>query len=163
MPGKKNSKLYHAAMEEARRHAESQVLPAVNPAEALRGLLGRITMQLQHASKRVDELREDELSVMTAFGPVDNEWIRVEARLRQELASLCINMERVGLAERLVNIAEARARLIERALVDAAAEAGIPRSKLKAIGPAFRRNLTALQGGGEGGSAPRSGPRRAAA
>jgi hypothetical protein len=88
------------------------------------------------------------LEIMTAFGPVPHQYIRAFADVRKELASLCINMERVGLAERMVRIQEARALLIVQALTEAAAEAGIPRAKLKQIGPAFRRRLQLIEGQG---------------
>jgi hypothetical protein len=119
----------------------------VSPAEALQWLLNRITDQLKHAAHQADSLAENELEVMGPFGPVPNVWIRLEKDLRGELASLGVNLERVGLAERLVNIKEAQATLLINALTAAAEEAGIPRSKLRTLGPAFRRHLTLLQGG----------------
>lgn len=143
----KKAKLLHAAREEARRHADAHPSPDADPAEALTWLLARVFDQLKFAASRADNLPEDQMETMTAFGPVPNQWIRLEEKLRVELQSLCINMERVGLAERMVRIQEARALLIVQALTEAAAEAGIPRSKLKQIGPAFRRRLEAIEGG----------------
>jgi hypothetical protein len=163
MASNKRAKQYHVAMAEAETYAAARRLPAVDPLDTLRALTGRIVLQLAHASMKADQLGEDEITVMTAFGPIDNEWIRAESRLRGELSKLCLDMARFGLAERMVDIQAARARLIERALVDAAIEAGIPRGKLRALGPAFRRNLRVLQGGGEEPAPAPSGRRRIAA
>jgi hypothetical protein len=151
--GRRQAALLHAARAEARRHADEFPSPSVTPLDALQWLVNRITDQLKHAAHEADRLDPAEMETMGPFGPVPNVWIRLEADLRKELGSLAINMERVGLAERMVNIQEARAALVVQALVLAAEEAGIPRHQLKIIGPAFRRHLTLLQGGGEGGAA----------
>jgi hypothetical protein len=156
MAGHKNRALLHAARAEARRFADEHPSPGTTPLDALQWLVNRVTDQLKHAAHRADSLAEDEMEVMGPFGPIPNKWIRLETDLRQELGTLAINMERVGLAERMVNLQEARAALVVQALVAAAEEAGIPRHKLKVIGPAFRRHLTLLQGGGEGGAAGRA-------
>jgi hypothetical protein len=161
MAGRANKRAYRAAVEAAERYASSRPIKMVDPLTALKAVLGQLTERLAFASERVDKLDEDELTVETAFGPVDHPMLRLQRQTQKELAELCFNMARLGLAERMVNIQEARARLIERALVDAALEAGIPRGKLRAIGPIFRRNLIALQGGGEDGP-PSTGLKAAA-
>jgi hypothetical protein len=147
MAGRQHRQLVHQARESARRFAAEHPSPLSSPAETLQWLLNRITDQLKYAAHEADSLEPDDMEVMGPFGPVPNKWIRLEADLRQELANLAINMERVGLAERLVNIQEAKAALIIQALTAAAEEAGIPRGQLKTLGPAFRRHLTLLQGG----------------
>lgn len=139
--------MYHAAREEARRHSDAHPSPDTDPGEALQWIVNRVFDQLKYASTKADALPEDKLEVVTAFGPMPHQWVRAEERLRIELASLCVNVERVGLAERMVRIQEARALLIVQALTEAAAEAGIPRAKLKQIGPAFRRRLQLIEGG----------------
>lgn len=144
-----NRKLYHAARAEARRHSEENPPPHTDAGEALQWILDRVMDQLKYAAKQADALPEDELEVMTAFGPIPHQWVRAEERLRLELGSLAVNVERVGLAERMVRLQEARALLIIQALTESLVEAGVPRSKLKEVGPAFRRRLALIEGGGE--------------
>jgi hypothetical protein len=157
----KNAKLLHAARAEARRHADLNPPPHTDPGEALQWLLDRLMDQAKYLAMKVDNLPEDKLTVMTAFGPMDHEYVRAQTRVHAELASLCVNMERVGLAERMVRLQEARALLIIRALTEAALEVGIPRSKLKELGPRFRAKLAGLEGGGETTSGPRPALRSA--
>lgn len=146
MAGHKNRALLHAARAEARRFADEHPSPALSPAEALQWLVNRVVDQLKHAAHEADSLAVEEMEIMGPFGPIPNVWIRLEADLRKELAGLAINMERVGLAERLVSLQEARAALIVQALTAAAEECGIPRSQLRSIAPAFRRHLALIQG-----------------
>lgn len=157
----RNAKLLHAARAEARRFAADNPSPDVTPAEALQWLLNRVTDQLKFAAHKADNLKDNELEVMTAFGPMPNEWIRLEKDLREELGRLAVNMERVGIAERMVRLQEARALLIIRALTEAALEVGVPRSKLKELGPVFRAKLAVLEGGGETSPGPRPALRKA--
>lgn len=145
----KRAKQLHAARAEARRFAEEHPSPDVDPGEALQWIVNRVFDQLKYAARKADELDEGQVEERTDYGPIPGQWIRMEERLRLELSSLCVNVERVGLAERMVRIQEARALLIVQALTEAAAEAGIPRAKLKQIGPAFRRRLELIEGGSE--------------
>lgn len=162
MAGHKQRKLLHAAREESRRFAEEHPSPHVDPGEALQWIVNRVFDMLKHAAHEADSLRDDELEVMTAFGPVANHWLRLEADLRQELGTLAVNVERVGLAERMVRLEEAKVALINRAMMAALREVGVPQRKLKELGPAFRRNLQVLQGGGEGGEPASARPRKVA-
>ena len=95
----------------------------------------------------MDQLDEGDIFVQTAFGPMENEWMRLESRFAQELTSLCVNIERVGLQERMVRIEEGKAALLVRALTEAAREAGIPRDQVRKLGPALRAQLQVLEGG----------------
>ena len=95
----------------------------------------------------MDQLDEGDIFVQTAFGPMENEWMRLESRFAQELTSLCVNIERVGLQERMVRIEEGKAALLVRALTEAAREAGIPRDQVRKLGPALRTQLQVLEGG----------------
>lgn len=143
------AQLYHAARKEARDHAALNPPPHTDPGEALQWIVDQLADEVRFHAKVVDGLKVEDLQVMTGFGVVDHASVRALNRSRKELADLCVNMERVGLAERMVRVEEARALLIVQALIEAAAEAGIPRAKLKQIGPAFRRRLTAIEGGAE--------------
>lgn len=142
-----NKKLYHQARQEAERYAAANPPDPTSPVEALQWLVSRLTSLTKHAAMKADQLREDELTIMTAFGPLDHQWVRLERQYRQELTTMCVNVERVGLAERLVQLEEAKAHLLVQAIQAAAKEAGIPRDKVKRLGPALRKHLTLVQGG----------------
>lgn len=146
MAGHKQRKLYAVAVREAER-AGIALAEDTDPADALQFMIDRVMGQYRHAASEVDKLEPSEVTVMTPFGPVDHHWVRAEARFAERLSHLVEASIRAGLAERMVKIEEAKAQLMVRALVAAAEEAGIPRTKLKAIGPAFRRHLTVIQGG----------------
>lgn len=135
------------ARAEARRHADENPPPHTDPGEILQWMVNRIADQLRYAAAKVDALPEDELEITTPFGVLPHQWVRLEERLRQELTTLCINVERVGLAERMVRIQEARALLIIRALEETLRELGIPKAKLKQVGPLFRQRLLAIEAG----------------
>lgn len=147
MAGQKNRKLLHAARAQAERYAAEHPMADANPVQVLQFILSRRLAALKHAIQKAEALREDDMFKDGPFGTYANEWVRLEQDLAQEVATLCIQMERVGLAERLVSLQEAQATLLVRALTEAAQEAGIPRAQLRELGPAFRRHLTLLQGG----------------
>jgi hypothetical protein len=118
-----------------------------DPVTALQWMVSRLLELTKHAAYRVDQLHEDELTIMTQFGPIDHHWVRLERQYREELGTLCVNVERVGLAERLVRLEEAKAHILVQAIQMAARDVGIPRAKVKELGPALRTHLSALQEG----------------
>lgn len=145
-----NRRLMNAALHAAKLASEADPLPTVDPATALQEIVNRLTARWRHACQQVDELGPGQLTVMTAFGPIDHEWIRAEQYLADRLARVCIEVERVGLAERMVALEESKAQLFVRALQAAAADVGIPRDKVKALGPALRTQLDIIQGNAQG-------------
>lgn len=147
--GQTQRKKLNAAKAVAEQYASEHPLPKADPLRTLQYILDRRTAMLKLVAGMVDDLEPESLTVMGAFGPCEHQHVRLEKDLAQEVSTLCINMERVGLAERLVSVKEAEATLILRALVAAAEESGIPRHQLKSLGPAFRRQLTLLKGGAE--------------
>lgn len=149
MPGQAQRKLTHAARAEAARHFEANPLPHTDPAEALQWMVDRITAMLKYAAHQADDLPDAEREVMGAFGPIPHYWIRVENDLRQELSTLCVNVERIGLADRMIRIQESRATLINRAMVAALKEAGVKQAVIREVGPSFVRHLRLIQGGAE--------------
>lgn len=132
-------------MREAERRAGEEPIPHTDPLNALQWIVNRLYQRLIHASQEVDQLRPGQLTVMTAFGPTDHEWVRAEQALTKQLSEVCINVARVGLAERLVQIEEAKAHLMFRALTESLLDAGVSRDQLRAAGPSFRAKLAALQ------------------
>lgn len=148
MSGNPNKALYRAAVEQAARATSVKLLPHVDPHTALQQIVDRLNARLLHAQNEVDQLRPGQLTVMTAFGPIDHEWLRMETSLTAQLTKLCIDIAKVGLAERLVQVEEARANLIVRAFTAAALESGISRDQLRQVAPKFREQLQLLQGAG---------------
>ncbi len=147
MPGHKQAKIVAAARKEARRYAYDNPAPTGDPGHTLQNIHDRTRDSYLYACQKVDELPEDEIFVQTAFGPLENQWLRLESRFATELTSLCVNIERVGLQERMVRIEEGKAALLVRALTEAAREAGIPREQVRKLGPALRTQLQVLEGG----------------
>lgn len=147
---------YHAAVHEARRAVDAVPLEYVDPADALQWMVARTSALAKHAAERVDGLDEDALTFriyaadphtgsLKPTGVADHEYVRLEDRLFSRLSSLCVNVERIGLGERMVRIEEAKMMLVVRALQAALRDVGVEPAKVKAIGPAFRSQLENLQ------------------
>lgn len=137
---------YRVAMAEAERRSKLDPLPSIDPVSAIQWIIDRLYNRLVHASTEVDKLRPGQLTVMTAFGPTDHEWVRAEHQLTAQLARVCSDAAKIGLAERMLNIEEAKAQLILRAFTAAAIDCGIDRDQLRSIAPKFREHLGLLQG-----------------
>jgi hypothetical protein len=101
---------------------------------------------LTYIMGKVDELAEDEIFVGTAFGPIPNQWLRLEADLRQEVERSAGKMVQLGIADRAVKLQEAKAALMVQALLAAARDAGIPREQVRKLGPALRTRLREAAG-----------------
>lgn len=136
-----------AVLQATQDAAERERLVNVDPAAALQELISRFTARWRHACDEVDQLRPEQLTIMTAYGPVDHEWIRAEERLGAQLAKLCVEVERIGLADRLISLEEAKAQMFVRALQAAAADIGISRDQVRDLGPAFRTRLAQIEAG----------------
>lgn len=147
---------YRAAMERAAQAAKMDPLPSVDPITGLQWVIDRLYSRLVHASVEVDQLRPGQLTVMTAYGPTDHEWIRAERQLTDQLAKVCADAAKIGLVDRMISVEEAKAQLMLRAFVAAAVDSGLSHDDLRAIAPKFRENLARLQ------APPADGQRRAA-
>lgn len=77
------------------------------------------------------------------IGEEPSKWYRLEAAARAEVTNLAGMMEKLGLAERLVRVEEARAALVVRAVAEAAREVGVPRDQVRAMGELIRSKLEA--------------------
>lgn len=153
MASKKRSRQLKAARAEVARRVDG-VRFDIDPADALQEVLDRAVSMLRVVGSNADEVKEDEMTVMTAFGPIENMWLRLERDLRQEVGALAARMVQIGIADRAVKVQEAKAVLLVQAIQAAAREVGIPRDKVKALGPALRTNLELMSGEGEGGGPP---------
>lgn len=145
--GSKNKRALHLAREEAQRNAFAAEPLGIDPGAALQLTLDRAVSMLTFAGAKADALNEDEITVHTAFGPVDHQWIRLERELRQEVAGIAARMVQIGIAEHHLRLKEAQATLLLQAILAAARDAGIPRDKVKRLGPALRTHLEVVQGG----------------
>lgn len=143
MAGKRGPRAgsYLEARTAARVAIEKRPSPHTEPIEALQWVINRCADLCRHAADKVDSLGEDELTVMTQFGPVDNQWIRLEERFRRELTDVCVSVEKIGLAERSVRLEEARAVLVISAIRDAAQEAGLTETQIRSLGAGIRKRL----------------------
>lgn len=133
-------------MDDASRYLAGKPLDPIDPADALQFVLNRGVALLAYASERVDTLPEDELYISTPFGPVECAWLVMEEKLRKEVGYTAARMVDIGIADRAVQLEEAKAALFVRAVMEAAREAGISRDKIKQLGPAIRVQLELLSG-----------------
>lgn len=117
----------------------------INPIDALQEVLDRAVALLRHYADEADNLAEDKLLVDTAFGRMPHHWVRLEQDARAEVERIAGGMVRNGIADRAVKVQEAKAILMVQAIVAAAEEVGIPRAQVRALGPAVRQRLLALE------------------
>lgn len=160
MAGKKKRRLLHQARQEAARQAEGVRLDA-DPAVALQEVLDRSLVMMRYAASQADELDSDSLFVSGwtggengSFAKVPHEWLRLEADLRQEVATLAGRMVQLGIADRAVALEEAKAAILINAILAAARKSGIARDQIKALGPAIREELQTITGAAEGDGKP---------
>jgi hypothetical protein len=135
------------ALADAAKFADLNPLPHQDVGQVLQNLVDRLAARLYHAQQEVDKLRPEQLTVMTAMGPIDHHWIRAEDGITARLSRLLVDIERNDLAERMVRVEEAKAMMMVRAIQMAAEQVGISRDQVRALGPAIRDQLALLQGG----------------
>lgn len=145
MAGRKNSKLLHAAREEAARQSAGVKLD-MDPIDALQECLDGAVSMLRWAGVKAAKVPDDKVMVMTAFGPIPNQYVRLEQDMRKEVAGLAARMVDLDIADRSVRLQEAKAMLIVQAIQAAARKAGIPRDQIKLLGPALRDELLTIEG-----------------
>lgn len=116
-------------------------------AEILQEVLDRAVGGMRYAASEVDKLAPEEfwVSKIDAQGNVLHEphkWYQLEVQCRAEVERLAGLMSQLGIAERQVQVEEARAVLIIGAIREAAREAGIEPGKVKVMGQKLRDKLT---------------------
>jgi len=74
-------------------------------------------------------------------GRIANEWVRLRDHYRDRLEQMTTNMVRAGIAERRLQIEEARATLVISAIQEAAMKIGLPGEQVRDLGAALRRRL----------------------
>jgi hypothetical protein len=101
---------------------------------------------MRYAASEVDKLSPDEFWVQkvdaqgnTLVEP--NKWYQLEERCREEVGKLAGLMSQLGIAERQVQVEEARAMLVVAAIRDAARDAGLTQAQTRALGSALRTRL----------------------
>lgn len=122
------------------------VRPGMSSAEVLQECLDRVVGGMRYAASEVDKLSPDEFWVykIDAQGnrlTEPNKWYQLEVQCREEVERLAGMMSQLGIAERQVQVEEARAVLIISAIRDAAREAGIPQKQVRALGQGLRERL----------------------
>lgn len=116
----------------------------------LQEVLDRTVGHYRYAASEVDKLTLQEFWVHgvddvgnTIVEP--NKWYKLESELRAEIVRLASRMEDLGLAERQVQLEEARAALVVAAIRDAAREAGLNQAQMRKLGQGLRSRLEAAQ------------------
>lgn len=101
-------------LRDARERVMLEAVPAygADPVEALQEVLEGALAQLRVARERSGKLTEQELWRDTMVGKIPNEWIRLEADLRQEVAHLAGRMIGLDIAGRNAAAAEAIAEVM---------------------------------------------------
>jgi len=115
-------------------------------ATALQECLERATGNMRYAASEVDKLGPDEFWVekFDAQGNrlvEPNKWYQLEAECRAEVEKLAGMMAGLGIAERMVQVEEAKAALLVAAIRDAAREAGLNGAQVRKLGSALRARL----------------------
>jgi hypothetical protein len=140
---RKRREAVEVAAWEVRSAPEVRAEPIPSLQEALDGMVASLRVTQRH----VDELHESELWRDGLMGRIPNEWIRLRDEYRDRVANLANALVRNGIADRAVQVQEARAALMVQMVVEAAERAGLSRTQVKALGSELR-GLVAEKAGG---------------
>lgn len=115
-------------------------------AEVMQECLDRAVGGMRYAASEVDKLEPDEfwVSKYDAQGnrlTEPNKWYQLELTCREEVERLAGMMAQLGLAERAVRVEEAKAALVLSAIRDAARDAGLSQTQMRALGAGLRDRL----------------------
>lgn len=89
----------------------------------------------------VSNLDPEDYWVVTMAGPIPNEWIRLRDDYRNQLEAMLQSLIRNGIAERHIAIEEAKAVLLVSQIREAARDAGLSPTQVKALGASLRARL----------------------
>lgn len=127
----------------------------VSTADAMQECLDRAVALWRFAAQQVDKLdftpSQPDAFFETRVGPggatevVPNRWYNLEMVARAEVEKLAGMMTQLGIAERQVQLEEAKAALMIAAIRDAAIEAGFDADQVRALGAALRKRLEDTQ------------------
>jgi hypothetical protein len=120
--------------------------PGASTADVLQEVLDRAVGGMRYAASEVDKLSPDEFWVhkVDAQGNTlaePNKWYQLEVAARAEVERIAGLMSQLGIAERLVQVEEAKATLIIAAIRDAARDAGLDNTSIRKLGSALRGKL----------------------
>lgn len=116
-----------------------------DPATAMTGLVNLAAGQLTYATIKVSELGEDDL-----FGEEGvNVWVKWQERLMDRLSKFASTAAAMGIEERRTRVAEAQTAAMTRFINAVVGELDLSPAQRKKVGPAVRKALPALSGGGD--------------
>jgi hypothetical protein len=145
---------------------ELEIPRGISTVEALQLCLDRAVAHLHVAMEKVDTLLiEDDAKIPEAYGGAvggrmfaahfvgeggtlvyePHPWYQVEAQCRQEVERLAGMMAKLGIADRMVKVEEAKATLMIQAIRDSAVAAGIPPDQVKALGAELRERVATME------------------
>jgi hypothetical protein len=120
------------------------------PAEAIQGVLNLSVGQLLYVNSQVLDLEPGDY---TDEAGVTNEWVRWQDRLMDQVSRYAAIAANMGVQERQVRVQEAQTELIAKVLQGVVRDLELTPAQRKRVGPAIRKQLTALAAGPEDPSA----------
>lgn len=121
--------------------------PGIQPSNAMQYVLDRAVHMLRNAEAGVEKLEPDEVWRDTQVGKIPNEWIRLEADLRQEVAQQAGRMIALDIEGRRANAAEAMALALAPVFKQILAELNLTPDQQAAAPAIVERGLKLLEGG----------------
>jgi hypothetical protein len=120
----------------------------VTAPQIMQELLERATAHWRYATAKVDDLPPEKFwrAKTDAHGNhlvEPHPWYKLEQAARAELEDLTAKMVQLGLAERAVQVEEAKAALMVAAVRDAARDAGLSTTDVRKLGAALRARVLA--------------------
>jgi hypothetical protein len=143
----RNARTYGELMRMARDNGVSR-LPGQTAPQVLQEVLDRCVANWRWACDQLDNLEPEEFWVVKvdAQGNILTEpckWYRLERSASEEVERVAGLVASLGISERLVQVEEAKAVLLVKAVRDAALDAGLDDGQVKALGSALRERLAA--------------------
>lgn len=137
-----------AVLEATKARGDLVIAPTLSTAELLEWALRRVHAAMLWAGQQADGVHPDDYWV-EYLDPVGNtrvepnKWAQLERSLRQEAVTLAARMQDLGLAERAVQLEEAKAIQVVGAMRAACEAAGVPPEQVVEVGVQLRRLLEA--------------------
>lgn len=125
---------------------DRETVVAATPPEALQYLLNRAYGALLTAAQQADDVPVDEFWVHKLDGHGNfiaepNKWAKLEMALREEVRLISTDMARLGIADRLASVEEAKASWVLAAIRAAAGDVGLTNDQVRLLGEGIRRHL----------------------
>lgn len=122
---------------------------AVNPGQAILGVLHLAAGQLAYCTAQVGGLSEEQMFEMSDAGAVPNRWVRLQLSIMDRIKQYSRAAADMGINERQMQLAEQQTAMVGTMMEAVMNDLELTPAQRKEVGPAIRRSLPLLTAGAE--------------